>query len=91
MTSLEGDSYEILIAPTAARALRRLDRPVRRRIAAAIDRLATDPRPSGVRKLVGSDNLWRTRVGDYRIVYEIRDDKLVVTVVRVGHRRDIYR
>ncbi len=64
---------------------------MQRRIAAAIDRLAVDPRPSGVRKLTGADNLWRIRVGDYRIVYEIEDDRLVVLIVRIGHRRDIYR
>lgn len=87
----DGRRYEILIAPSAARALRGLDRPVQRRIATAIDGLAADPRPSGVRKLVGAEGLWRIRVGDYRVVYEIADDRLVVLVVHIGHRRDIYR
>ncbi len=87
----DGCRYEIRIAPSAARSLRGLDRPIQRRIAAAIDGLAAEPRPSGVRKLVGAEDLWRIRVGDYRIVYAIGDDRLVVLVVRIGHRSDVYR
>jgi mRNA interferase RelE/StbE len=53
--------------------------------------LRTDPRPAGARKLVGGDDEWRVRTGDYRIVYETYDRMLVVLVVALGHRRDIYR
>ena len=56
-----------------------------------IDRLAVEPRPRGVVKLVGTANGYRVRVGDYRIVYEVHDDRLVVVVIRVGDRREIYR
>lgn len=61
------------------------------RIASAIDTLADDPTPYGCKKLVGSEHTYRIRVGDYRIVYEIQSAKLVVSVIRVRHRRDVYR
>jgi mRNA interferase RelE/StbE len=63
----------------------------RRRVQAAIELLAEHPRPSGAKKLVGGDSEWRVRTGDYRIIYEIHDDVLLVLVVAVGHRRDIYQ
>mgnify|MGYP001580816136 FL=1 len=56
-----------------------------------MDALAATPRPKGVKKLTGTDDLYRIRVGDYRIVYQIHDDRLIVLVVRIGHRRDVYR
>ncbi|HXW01074.1 MAG TPA: type II toxin-antitoxin system RelE/ParE family toxin [Anaerolineae bacterium] len=52
--------------------------------------LLTDPRPSGVTKLRGTENEWRIRVGDYRVIYEIDDDKHVVTILRIRHRREAY-
>ena len=58
---------------------------------AAIDELAQNPRPAGCAKLVGTANDWRIRVGDYRIIYEIHDTRLIVLVVRVAHRREVYR
>jgi mRNA interferase RelE/StbE len=82
--------YRVEVLPIAAKALRGLDRPVRERIQAAIDRLAENPRPSGCKKLVNL-SAWRIRIGDYRVLYEIRDEVLVVSVVDVGHRSDIYR
>ena len=83
-------SYRIEVAPAAVRQLRKLDRGAQRRVQAAIELLAGEPRPSGARKLVGGDGEWRVRAGDYRIVYEIHDNVLLVLVVAVGHRRDIY-
>lgn len=65
--------------------------PMAARIAATIDALAGDPRPSGCRKLAGTDRLYRVRVGDYRVVYEIHDDRLLVLVIKLGHRREVYR
>lgn len=56
-----------------------------------MESLAVNPRPHGTKKLVGLDQLFRVRVGDYRIVYQIQDDKLVVLVVGIGHRKDVYR
>jgi mRNA interferase RelE/StbE len=85
-------AYRIVVLPTAARELAKLPRAMARRIAMAIDGLASDPRPAGVRKLAGgTGDQWRIRVGDYRVLYEIRDAELVVTVVKLAHRRQIYR
>lgn len=84
-------SYRVQVSPAAGRELRKLDRVAQRRIQAAIELLADNPRPPGARKLVGGDGEWRVRTGDYRIVYEIRDDVLVVLVLRVDQRREIYR
>jgi len=84
-------SYRIELSPSAARQLRKLDGAPRRRIQAAIELLADDPRPPGATKLVGGDGEWRVRTGDYRIVYEIRDHVLLVLVLAVGHRRELYR
>jgi mRNA interferase RelE/StbE len=84
-------TYDIDFAPAAARQLRKLDPVARQRIQAAVELLSTNPRPPGANKLVGGDGEWRVRTGDYRIVYEIHDRQLVVLVVAVGHRRDIYR
>lgn len=82
-------AYRIELRPAAVRALRKLDRQVRRRIQGAIALLAQDPRPPGARALQGRPGL-RVRVGDYRIIYTVQDDVLVVVVVRLGHRRDVY-
>ncbi|TPX02484.1 type II toxin-antitoxin system RelE/ParE family toxin, partial [Schumannella luteola] len=56
----------------------------------AIENLGDDPRPHGARKLVGYDDAWRIRVGDYRVLYEVRDEAVLVTVFTVGHRRAVY-
>jgi mRNA interferase RelE/StbE len=84
-------TYRIEVSPAALRILRKLDRPALLRIRAAIELLADNPRPPGARKLVGGDAEWRVRTGDYRVVYEIRDGALLVLVLSVGHRRDVYR
>lgn len=83
--------YRVFLERGAERTLRRLAPKVHDRIITAIQGLANNPRPPGCRKLIGSENDWRIRVGDYRILYEIVDDILVVRVNRIGHRRDIYR
>ncbi|HWS34349.1 MAG TPA: type II toxin-antitoxin system RelE/ParE family toxin [Actinoplanes sp.] len=83
-------SYRIEVAPAAVRQLRKLDRGAQRRVQAAIELLAGEPRPNGAKKLVGGEGEWRVRTGDYRIVYQIHDNVLLVLVVAVGHRRDIY-
>lgn len=84
-------TYRIEVAPAALRQLRKLDRTAQKRMQAAIELLAEQPRPSGAKKLVGGEGEWRVRTGDYRIVYEIHDDVLLVLVVAVGHRRENYR
>jgi mRNA interferase RelE/StbE len=83
--------YEVQLAPAALRSLRKLQRPIQVRIAHAIESLAANPRPPGVVKLSGEDELHRIRAGDYRMLYSIQDDVLIVLVVAIGHRRDIYR
>ncbi|MHB1173449.1 MAG: type II toxin-antitoxin system RelE family toxin [Lacisediminihabitans sp.] len=83
-------TYSVRIAPAAERQLRKFDPQARRRVQAAIDLLATSPRPPKAVQLVGGAGEWRVRTGDYRIIYEIQDDKLIVLVLRTGHRRDIY-
>ena len=83
--------YTVFLKPAAERALKKIASPTLRRIARAIDSLGTNPRPSGVTALQGEPGLLRIRVGDYRIIYTVRDDVLTVLVVTVGHRRDVYR
>ena len=85
------DSYRVELAKSAAKDLRGIDRMWIPRIVAAVEALASDPRPAGCKKLVASEQTYRVRIGDYRVVYDIHDDKLVVLVVRVRHRRDVYR
>lgn len=83
-------TYRIEIERQAMKALRRIDAKPRRRIEDQIAALANDPRPVGAIRLTGSSAL-RVRVGDYRIVYTVSDTTVTVTIVRVGHRREIYR
>ena len=83
--------YRLEFAPAADRDFRALAEDVRRRLRPRIDALAENPRPHGVETLEGEKGLYRIRVGDYRIIYQIRDNALVVLVVRIGHRRDVYR
>ena len=84
-------AYRIEVKPQAEKALARIPNPHRRRIAKAIDGLARHPRPSGCVKPAGAEDAYRLRLGDYRIVYEIMDKVLIVTIVRVAHRKDVYR
>ena len=81
--------YRIELRPAAVRALRKLAPPIRRRVQGAIALLAHDPRPPAARALKGRPGL-RVRVGDYRIIYTIHDDVLLIVVVALGHRREIY-
>ena len=83
--------YSILLSPGAERNLGALDKPVQRRVVARIEALAENPRPAGVTKLQVEANAWRVRVGDYRVLYTIEDVRLVVLVVKIGNRREVYR
>ena len=83
--------YRVTLSPAAARELKKLAPDSRRRIQAVIELLAGDPRPPAAKPLVGGAGEWRVRTGDYRILYEIRDQELLILVLRVGHRRDVYR
>lgn len=81
--------YRIELRPAALKALRKVDPQDRRRIQGAIALLGEDPRPPGAKTLQGRDGL-RVRVGNYRIIYTVQDDVLLVVVVTVGHRKDVY-
>jgi len=83
--------YDIELTPAAERTLRKLDKPIPRRLVAEIGHLAYDPRPSGVKALAGHPGALRLRVGDYRVVYRVEDKRLLVLVLDLGHRREIYR
>jgi len=83
-------SYSIEIKKSAAKEISALPRNDTERIIRKIQLLADDPRPHGCRKLSGEEK-YRIRVGPYRILYQIEDEKLVIYVVKVGHRRDVYR
>jgi mRNA interferase RelE/StbE len=82
-------AYRIELRPAAVRALRKIDPAMRGRVQGAIALLAQDPRPPAARALQGRPGL-RVRVGDYRIIYTVADDVLLIVVVTVGHRRDVY-
>jgi len=83
--------YSVEIARRAIRSIAGLPPKEQNRIRAAIDLLAAEPRPPGCVALSGEESVYRVRVGDYRILYEVIDARLLIQVVRVGHRRDVYR
>jgi mRNA interferase RelE/StbE len=85
--------YDVEIVATARRQLLGCPDSARQRVGKAIRNLAADPRPAGAKLLAGrsAERFWRIRVGEYRVLYEIRDTELIVVVIRVGHRREVYR
>lgn len=83
--------YRVLLERAAEKDLSRLSSEAHERVIAAIQELATNPRPPGCRRLTGTKKDWRIRVGDYRVVYEIADTIRIVRVNRVRHRREVYR
>ncbi|MBE2180221.1 MAG: type II toxin-antitoxin system RelE/ParE family toxin [Chthoniobacterales bacterium] len=84
-------SYRIEFTRSAEKDLRKIDRSRVAAILRKVEQLELNPRPDGSKKLAGADRTYRIRIGDYRVVYEIEDDVLVVLVIRVGHRKDVYR
>lgn len=84
-------AYRVVFTVGADRDFRSLSREVQIRLKPRIDALSDNPRSKSAKQLVGAGPLWRLRVGDWRIVYEIRDRELVVLIVRLGHRREVYR
>jgi len=84
-------SYKLLIKPSAAKEIESVPKKDRIRIIKRIQDLSSDPRPPGCEKLSGHDDKYRVRQGTYRIVYSVSDASLVVCVVKVGHRKEIYR
>ncbi len=84
-------AYTIGFKPSALRQLRKLNQEVQKTLVEAVETLADNPRPNGCKKLKGQLRLYRIRVANtYRVIYEVQDRQLVVTVIKVGHRRDVY-
>ena len=83
--------YEVLFRPAAVRQIKALDKPTQLKVKDATKALGDNPRPSGCVKMAVGKDLYRLRIGDYRILYVVEDSVLVVTVVKVGNRRDVYR
>jgi mRNA interferase RelE/StbE len=83
--------YEIVIKKSAAKSIATLPKAIKESIFNHIFELSDEARPSGCKKLKGEDNAWRIRVGDYRIIYSIFDDILIIEVIRVSHRKDVYK
>lgn len=84
-------AYQVLLRPAAGRDLAKLPPHIRSRATDVLFALENDPRPPGITKLTGSANVWRVRVGDYRVLFEIDDPAQTVLVFRIAHRRDAYR
>ena len=82
--------YRVRIEKRASKAIENLEHGTRKRVVEAIRRLAKDPYPSGSKKLRDREG-WRIRVGEYRVIYSIIDEELLVLVVKIGHRKDVYR
>ena len=83
-------AYNVVFRDEARKAFERLDRAVRQQVGRVIDRLADNPRPGQATQLVGDPRTWRVRAGDWRILYEIRDDEIMVLILDVKHRSNAY-
>jgi mRNA interferase RelE/StbE len=83
--------YRVILTPRAEKQIAKLQTADQRRILTRLETLSDNPRPSGSVKLAGTDDGWRIRVGNFRILYEISDRELIVLVVEIGHRREVYR
>ena len=83
--------YSVETARRAVKSIAGLPRQEQQRVRAAIELLADEPRPPGCIALAGEESVYRVRVGDYRILYEVIDARLVIQVIRVGHRRGVYQ
>ncbi len=85
------EPYGIRYTESAARFLKSLPPKLQARIIGKINALAEDPYPPGKRKLRGEEHAYRVRVGDYRVVYDVLEEAIVVLILRIGHRKDVYR
>jgi mRNA interferase RelE/StbE len=84
-------SYRIEWKRSALRELRQISNEVIPRIIHSVEQLSSDPFPTGVRKIAGAEHTYRIRIGDYRVIYSVIEDHLLIEIVRVGHRKDVYR
>ncbi|MGI0480286.1 type II toxin-antitoxin system RelE family toxin [Geminocystis sp. CENA526] len=85
------DYYQIKWTNSAKKELKKLDKNIIPRLISAVEELAQNPYPQGVKKLVNSDNNYRIRVGDYRIIYEIKSSVLIIYIIKVGNRQSVYK
>jgi mRNA interferase RelE/StbE len=84
-------AYRVELSKAAERQFKGLSRRVQARLTSRIDRLAEDPRPPGSKRLSGAQDLYGIRIGDYRVIYAIQHEVLLVLLLKVGHRREVYR
>ncbi|MEI6707613.1 MAG: type II toxin-antitoxin system RelE/ParE family toxin [Methylococcales bacterium] len=84
-------AYDIIIKPSAEKSFAKLPKAQQIKIINAIENLAINPRPQGFKKLKSTAELYRIRVGDYRVIYSIDNNVLIITVVKIGHRKEIYK
>lgn len=84
-------AYSVLLAPAAERQLKALAEATQKRIITCLKRLQHNPRPEGIKKLTGANDLYRIREGNYRVIYTIQDKELIVLVVKIGDRKEVYR
>jgi mRNA interferase RelE/StbE len=84
------DSYSVELTKSAEKELRRIDGRYIPRIFSAVEDLAKEPRPAGCKKLSGSVHTYRIRIGTYRVIYDIQESRLLVLVIKIGHRKDVY-
>lgn len=84
-------AFQVSFERAADRALDSLPKRDCARVLSKIESLERDPRPTGAKKLVGETDVWRIRVGDYRVIYRVKDAELVILIIKIGHRREVYR
>ncbi|MEM8831552.1 MAG: type II toxin-antitoxin system RelE/ParE family toxin [Cyanobacteria bacterium P01_G01_bin.19] len=84
-------NYRIEFSKSASKQFRKLPSGIKKRVKVKIDELAREPRPNNVKKIQGDERSYRIRVGDYRIIYEIEDAVLLITVIKIKHRSEVYK
>ncbi len=87
----DSQNWEVLLSKQPQKIIRRLPKPMRKRIAEAIDELSKDQHPTNSKQLIGFPDLYRLRVGDWRIIYTLKNEKLIVLVIRIAPRGDAYK
>ncbi|MDY6051390.1 MAG: type II toxin-antitoxin system RelE/ParE family toxin [Rothia sp. (in: high G+C Gram-positive bacteria)] len=85
------DNYSVTFKPSAAKELRKINKNDQTRSAKKIQELASNPYPPGIKKIVGGDGELRLRVGNYRVIYAVEEGRLIILVLTIGHRREVYK
>jgi mRNA interferase RelE/StbE len=84
-------AYKVAFSKSAHKELSRLPKNIYLKVEVSVDGLIENPRPSGCKKLVGSKNTYRIRVADYRIIYDVNDDIIEILIIKIEHRKDVYK